>query len=67
MQGHISKQHMVTLLNALLNKAKEDKAYWIYDSFYGGFYKCSKCGYEKGSKDDICPKCGSIMIDREER
>lgn len=70
-----NKEHLKEILLALKEcgcdvveiDVKEDTAYWIYDSHYGGYYTCSKCGHKKGSKDDVCPKCGSKMIDREVR
>ena len=42
-------------------KKSKNKGYWIFDSFYGGFYKCSKCAHTQGAKDSECPKCKSDM------
>lgn len=34
---------------------------WEWDSYYGGFYRCSVCGYEQGRKTKHCPECGASM------
>lgn len=39
------------------------RANWEYDSHFGGFYRCSNCGHDQGSKSDFCPDCGSYMKD----
>jgi len=52
--------------DAELPEQKPKIGHWIYDSFYGGFYKCSVCGYTKGSKSDTCPDCGSDNRERKE-
>ena len=36
---------------------------WMYDSFYGGFYRCSVCGYDQGRKTKHCPQCGARMAE----
>ena len=38
---------------------------WEWDSFYGGFYRCSACGYEQGRKTNYCPECGAHMVESE--
>lgn len=36
---------------------------WEWDSYYGGFYRCSACGYEQGRKTKYCPECGARMTE----
>jgi rubrerythrin len=36
---------------------------WEWDSYYGGFYRCSACGYEQGRKTKYCPECGARMAE----
>ena len=36
---------------------------WVWDSYYGGFYRCSVCGYEQGRKTKYCPECGARMTE----
>lgn len=36
---------------------------WEWDSYYGGFYRCSVCGYEQGRKTKYCPECGARMTE----
>ena len=36
---------------------------WEWDSYFGGFYRCSVCGHDQGSKTNYCPKCGARMTE----
>ena len=40
---------------------RQGSGFWIYDSYYGGIYKCSICGHWQGMKSDFCPECGASM------
>lgn len=43
--------------------SKQRPGAWVYDSFCGGFYQCSVCGYDQGRKTNYCPKCGAKMVE----
>ena len=45
-------------------KQDDDKtlqAKWVYCSYCGGFYKCSRCGHDEALKLRMCPECGASM------
>ena len=37
------------------------RARWVYNSFYSGFWECSRCGHGAALKLSTCPACGAIM------
>ena len=37
-------------------------AYWTFDK---GTFACSACGYVSDIETDVCPSCGSRMVDHE--